>query len=165
MKGEMKLVPVALRVFAMPAPRTGSIEALSGYGRAAADGQEIHIRVQKKRAKSDPTYESEVLISREFDRGNYRFRVEGRMDGIFKQDVPRIEEIKTSFNVRELSYALSENPMGHPYCLQLQTYGYFYWLEHQVFPRLTFHLVSARNGDSLDLELTVDLPAYEKWLK
>jgi DNA excision repair protein ERCC-2 len=165
MKGEMKLISVALRDFALPVPRTGSIEAHSGYGRAAADGQEIHVRVQKKRAKSDPSYESEVPLSCEFDREGYRFRIDGRMDGLFRQDPPKIEEIKTSFNIRELARRLSENPLEHPYCLQLLTYGYFYRLEHRVVPGLSFHLVSTRNGESLDLELTLDLPAYEKWLE
>jgi DNA excision repair protein ERCC-2 len=87
------------------------------------------------------------------------------MDGIFRQDPPKIEEIKTSFNIRELARRLFDSPMDHPYCLQLQTYGYFYWLEHRVVPRLTFHLVSSRNGESVDLGLTLNFPAYENWLE
>ncbi|HEX9135959.1 MAG TPA: DEAD/DEAH box helicase, partial [Nitrospirota bacterium] len=161
----MKLVTVALRDFAVPVPRTGSIEAYSGYGRTAADGQEIHVRVQRKRAKSDPSYESEVMIRRSFDREGYRFQIDGRMDGIFRHDPPKIEEIKTGFNIRELAHRLSDSPLNHPYCLQLRTYGYFYWLEHRVVPTLTFHLVSSRNGESLSLETALDLPAYEKWLE
>lgn len=53
MLSPMKLITIPLRDFALPSPRTGSIEAHSGYGRAAADGQEIHRRVQKKRPKAD----------------------------------------------------------------------------------------------------------------
>ena len=33
----MKLITIPLRDFALPAPRTGSIEAHSGYGRQAAE--------------------------------------------------------------------------------------------------------------------------------
>ena len=55
--------------------------------------------------------------------------------------------------------------MDHPYGLQLQTYGYFYWREHQVIPRLSFHLVSSRSGEFEDLRLALDLPLYEKWLE
>jgi DNA excision repair protein ERCC-2 len=161
----MKLISIAIRDFALPVPRTGSIETHSGYGRAAADGQEIHARVQKRRAKSDPSYEGEVRISREFDEQGYRFQIDGRMDGIFRKDIPKIEEIKTGFDLRELSRRLLDNPMNHPYCLQLLTYGYFYWLEHRVVPELTFHLVSSRDGKSFDLEQTLDFPSYEKWLK
>jgi DNA excision repair protein ERCC-2 len=161
----VKLVTVALRDFALPVPRTGSIEAHSGYGRAAAEGREIHIRVQKKRARSDPSYESEVPLNCSFDREGYRFRIEGRMDGIFRQEPPKIEEIKTGFNIGELKSRLSEKPFGHPYCLQLQTYGYFYWLENRIVPKLTFHLVSSRSYESLDIEQELDNPAYEKWLE
>ncbi|GEM_PF-6001245 len=97
-----KRVTVPLTDFALPVPRTGSIEAHSGYGRAAAEGREIHVRVQRKRAKSDPLYQSEVPVSFLFDREAYQFRIDGRMDGIFRHDPPRIEEIKSSFNARVL---------------------------------------------------------------
>ena len=76
---DRKAIPIAIRDFALPAPRTGSIEAQSGYGRAASEGSEIHRRVQKKRAKTEASYEAEVPIVAEFDRGQYRLRVEGRM--------------------------------------------------------------------------------------
>src|SRR5512146_2898828 len=143
----LKLIPVALRDFALPVPRTGGIEAHSGYGRAAEEGREIHIRVQKKRAKSDPSYESEVRVSRSFDREGYRFRIDGRMDGIFRREPPWIEEIKTGFNVRELGRLLSENPLAHPYGLQLAAYGYFHWPEHKVVPGLFVRLVSTRGRE------------------
>jgi DNA excision repair protein ERCC-2 len=164
MKVKSKLVTVALRDFALPVPRTGSIEVYSGYGRAASEGQEIHVRAQKKRMRSDPSYEPEVSISHSFCRGPYLFQVDGRMDGIFRRDPPKIEEIKTSFNVREMAHRLVGNPLGHPYCLQLLTYGYFYWLNFNVLPELTLHLVSTRNREAQDLVCRLDLPAYERWL-
>jgi len=160
-----KLITIPLRDFALPAPRTGSIDAHSGYGRPAADGREIHVRVQKRRAASDASYQPEVPVSCLFDRGGYLFRVDGRMDGIFRGDPPKIEEIKSSFNIRELARRLADNPLDHPYCLQLQTYGYFYWREHRILPALSFHLVSTRSSDTEDLELAFDLPLYEKWLE
>ncbi|WP_232279001.1 ATP-dependent DNA helicase [Geotalea uraniireducens] len=161
----MKLITIPLRDFALPAPRTGSIEAHSGYGRPAADGQEIHVRVQRKRARADASYQAEVPVSSLFERDGYQFRIDGRMDGIFRHDPPKIEEIKSSFNIRELALRLADKPLDHPYCLQLQTYGYFYWRGHHVLPTLTFHLVSSRGGESEDLELQLDLPLYEKWLE
>lgn len=164
MQETLKTIVIPLREFALPVPRTGSIEAHSGYGRAAAEGREIHLLVQKKRAKSDPAYEAEVPINGEFQCGPYHFRIDGRMDGIFRRDPPTIEEIKTSANIRELSKRLVNDPLNHPYCLQLLTYGYFYWLEHRVIPTLSFHLVSTRNREADDLELTLDLALYERWL-
>jgi DNA excision repair protein ERCC-2 len=159
-----KLITISLHDFALPVPRSGSIEAHSGYGRAAADGREIHQRVQKKRAKADPLYQAEVPVSCLFDRDGYCFRVDGRLDGIFRHEHPRIEEIKSAFNVRELSRRLAGNPLDHPYGLQLQSYGYFHWREHQVSPELSFHLVSSRSGESENLDILLDLPLYEQWL-
>jgi DNA excision repair protein ERCC-2 len=161
----LKLITIPLRDFALPSPRTGSIEAHSGYGRASAEGQEIHLRVQKKRAKADPAYQAEVPVSAQFDRGGYRFRIDGRLDGIFRHDPPLIEEIKSGFAIRELARRLAGNLLEHPYSLQLLTYGYFYRRERGVIPRLSFHLVSTRNSESLDLPITLDLPLYEQWLE
>ena len=159
-----KLITIPLRDFAVPAPRTGSIEAHSGYGRSATDGIEIHTRVQRQRAKLDPLYQAEVPVSCRFERGGFSFRIDGRMDGIFRHDAPKIEEIKTTFSLRELSQRLSGNPLDHPYCLQLLTYGYFHWRDHQVLPNLSFHLVSSRNNYTDDIELVLDIPQYEQWL-
>ncbi len=164
MRAEPKLITIALRDLALPVPRTGSIEAHSGYGRATLTGQEVHARVQRRNAKSDPTYEPEVPVGREFERDGFRFRIEGRMDGIYRHNPPSIEEIKTSFDISELASRLSTNPLQHPYCLQLLTYGYFSWLEQRVLPHLTFHLVSTRNGESLDLACPLDVFSYEQWL-
>ena len=123
MPDALKLITVPLRDFAVPVPRTGSIEAHSGYGRSAAEGQEIHSRIQKKRSRTDPSYEPEVRVSRSFEREGYLFRIDGRMDGISRSDPAKIEEIKTAFNIRDLAQRLSQSPLEHPYCLQLLTYG------------------------------------------
>jgi DNA excision repair protein ERCC-2 len=164
MSVDPKAIPLAIRDLALPVPRTGSIEAHSGYGRAASEGREIHGRVQKKRAKADPSYEAEVEISAEFLRGQYRFCVEGRMDGIFRGDRPHIEEIKTAFSIAELAERLCADPYQHPYSLQLLSYGYFLYLREKALPRLTFHLVSTRNSRTQDIELALDIPHYEQWL-
>jgi DNA excision repair protein ERCC-2 len=128
------------------------------------DGIEIHTRVQKQRAKVDPLYQAEVAVSSLFERKGFSFRIDGRMDGIYRHDPPKIEEIKTTFSIRDLSHHLSGNPMEHPYCLQLLTYGYFHWRQYQVLPDLSFHLVSSRNNDTDDIKLTLDIPQYEQWL-
>src|ERR1700733_12250092 len=96
---DMKLISIAVRDFALPVPRVGSIESQSGYGRTATEGQEIHLRIQRLRAEADPSYQSEVKILSEFDRGDYRFQIGGRIDGLFATDPPKLEEIKSSFNI------------------------------------------------------------------
>jgi DNA excision repair protein ERCC-2 len=164
-QSRMKTITVPLRDFALSAPRTGSIEAHSGYGRQAAEGREIHLRVQKRRAKADPAYQAEVPVTCEFDREGYRFRIDGRMDGIFRHDPPLIEEIKSTFDIRELARRLALSPLDHPYSLQLRTYGYFYRREHGVLPKLAFHLVSTRSGQSEDMPIDLDIPLYEAWME
>ena len=165
MKAANDLINLAVGEFALPVPRTGSIEAHGGFGRASADGQEIHLRVQRKRVKADPLYQAEVQVSRILSRAGFRFQIGGRMDGIFRHESPLIEEIKSCFHAGELKRRLAGAPLEHPYCLQLLTYGYFYWLEHGLLPRLSFHLVSSRNGKGEDLSLQLDLESYEAWLE
>ena len=162
-----RTIPLAVRDFALPVPRVGSIEAHSGYGRAPTEGQAIHVQVQMRRQSSYSCYRPEVPVRQELARGGYPFQISGRIDGLFEAtppEVPRIEEIKTAFNLEELSAKLSNHPLTHPYCLQLRTYGYFFWLQNQVAPEIGFHLVSTRNGKSCDIRLELDIPEYEKWL-
>ena len=154
-----------VRDFALPVPRVGSIETHSGYGRAAEEGQEIHLWVQQRRSRENPDYEAEVRVTRDFEREEYVFSVGGRMDGFFPGETARIEEIKSTFNIRELSRKLNDAPDAHPYCLQLKTYGYFHWLETGKVPELNFHLVSTRNREFEDVKLTLDVPTYERWLE
>ena len=161
----MKEISISLVDFALPVPRSGHLEAPAGYGRAAVEGQEIHRRVQRRRAKADPLYQAEVPLSCVFDRQGFRFRIEGRMDGLFRQEPPHIEEIKSSFHLPELARRLAEQPLLHPYGLQLLSYGYFYWQAHQVLPTLSFHLVSTRSRASRNIELPFDPQAYELWLE
>jgi DNA excision repair protein ERCC-2 len=166
---ETKRIRISVREFALPSPRTGSIDSHSGYGRSALDGIEIHQQVQAKRKREDDLYEAEVKTARIFARGNYEFFVEGRIDGIFRHETPRIEEIKSSFNIRELARAIEErkSPEGwldHPYALQLLSYGYFHWKDHDAIPELSLHLVSSRNRETLDLGLELDVLAYESWV-
>ncbi|MGE3262002.1 MAG: ATP-dependent DNA helicase [Bacteriovoracia bacterium] len=159
----VKKVKISIGDFALPVPRRGSIEAHSGFGRASALGQEIHQRVQANRAKDHASYQAEVPISCEFERGGFIFEVSGRVDGFFGEKDPRIEEIKSSFSLKELSKRLRETP-DHPYCLQLKTYGYFHFLKTKQVPQLSFHLVSTRNWETEDMALRLDIEEYEKWL-
>lgn len=160
----MKKIGIGVTEFALPAPRKGSIDVYSGFGRGAQAGVKLHLFVQQKRLKEFPQYRAEVFTSHDFHYGDYIFEVAGRMDGFFDDPIPKIEEIKSNFNIFELHRRLRENQDEHPYCLQLKTYGYFHWLEHKKIPDLTIHLVSSRNGDTADFDLRLDLAKYEEWL-
>jgi DNA excision repair protein ERCC-2 len=161
-----RLIPLSVREFSLPVPRIGSIEAHSGYGRGSEEGQEIHLRVQASREKANANYRSEVAVRHTWERGGYRFLVGGRMDGLFESvggSAPHIEEIKSGFNLLELSEKLAEGSETHPYCLQLLTYGYIHWAQSGEMPRLSLHVVSSRTYDFRDVEIKLDVPAYEAW--
>ncbi|MBC7421209.1 MAG: ATP-dependent DNA helicase [Bdellovibrio sp.] len=160
----MKKVSLGVTEFALPAPRVGSIDVNSGYGRGTSTGSEIHLRTQALRIKLDPLYKAEIMISHTFERAGYRFEIGGRMDGFFDHAKPKIEEIKSSFNIHNLLRELKSNQATHPYCLQLKTYGYFYYLKNNKIPELNLHLVSSRNFEVVDLLLKFDLNDYEAWL-
>ena len=160
----MKKIALSIRDFALPVPRIGSIEANSGFGRSAQEGQEIHLDVQGRRKKQDPLYDAEVTVSRSFARDGFEFTIGGRIDGLFRHSVPKIEEIKTSFSAKELKNRLLHSGMNHPYVLQLLTYGYFYSLDHDTVPLLSFHLVSSRSREAENMEVTLDLKEYETWM-
>lgn len=166
---QKKRIPVSVVDFARPVPMRGSIDALSGFDNSAAMGQLIHERVQAERVgEFGDEYQPEVVLSHEFETEDYIFQVGGRLDGLFsvspRRAKPLIEEIKTTFRLEELRKRLRQNADEHPYCLQLKTYGYLYWLAHKVQPELRFHLVSTRNSLALQLELGLHIESYEAWL-
>lgn len=161
---KLKKVSISVTEFAVPAPRRGSIDAYSGFGRSQQMGIELHQRVQAIRMKTSSRYQAEVLAQHDIPFGDYVFEINGRMDGFYSGDNPKIEEIKSSFNIFELSKRVRDVGIDHPYCLQLLTYGYFFWLKNQKKPELNLHLISSRNFESLDVELELDIPEYEHWL-
>lgn len=166
----MKTVRLAVTEFATPSPLKGSIDVLSGFGKSSEIGLEIHQEVQAARARAHSNYQSEVQLTHTFEAGGFEFEVSGRVDGLFEKTkseagAPRIEEIKSAFNSYELQKRLRDSSLEHPYELQLLTYGYFYWLQNAIAPELSFHLVSTRNREVLDLPVALDVSAYESWLE
>jgi DNA excision repair protein ERCC-2 len=164
-----KKVSLGVTEFAIPSPLRGSIDVLSGFGRASEVGIEIHQQVQAMRAIRHETYRAEVQMSQTFESEEFCFEVGGRVDGIFEQKeagaLVKIEEIKTTFNIFELQKRLRDGGDEHPYVLQLRSYGYFYWLKNGVAPELSFHLVSTRNREAFDLSIALDIVGFESWLK
>jgi DNA excision repair protein ERCC-2 len=155
--------------FALPCPRKGSIDIYSGFGRASALGIKLHQQIQAQRIKDFPGYQAEALISQPFVSGDFTFEVGGRMDGYFSGGtggggIPKIEEIKSNFNIFELMRRLKDAGADHPYCLQLRTYGYMHWLKNGEVPDLVLHLASTRNGESIDYSLNLEIKEYEAWL-
>lgn len=168
----MKKVFLDAREFALPVPREGSIETNSGYGAPPLNGQEIHLIIQKKRKKEWSDYTAEKKLSRTFEKSPYAFIISGRVDGFkenFKENlkegsIPLLEEIKTAFDIDELFHKL-KNTSNHPYILQLKTYGYIYYLNHNILPDLQLLLVSSRHYRTKNFPVKLDLQSYESWLE
>lgn len=155
---------IAVREFALPVPRRGSIEALSGFGPLLEHGIEAHCRVQAMRRELDPGYQPEVAIAHAFVTGQYSFRVSGRIDGFSPGPSPFVEEIKSAFDIDGLERRLEEQP-DHPYLLQLKTYAYMLHLRDGVAPRCQMTLVSLRTQKiTAEIEVAYDRATYEAWL-
>lgn len=159
----MRTVYLAITDFALPVPRTGSIETHSGYGPLPQTGQELHLLIQRERHAQYTEFQSEVAVSHTFQTAKNRFVVSGRMDGFYARLNPRIEEIKTAFNADELAKRLSQNE-NHPYRLQLQTYAYLHWLKTDKIAETVLHVVSSRTGEGVDVEIPFSPTQYEEWL-
>lgn len=160
----MKTIQIAVREFALPVPRKGSIEVHSGYGYLPLTGDEAHREVQQRRASTISKYKTEQRISHSFERGDYTFVVSGRIDGLIDSAPPYIEEIKTAFNVQALHEKLRDDPQ-HPYCLQVLTYAYIYKIQNSVVPACGLHLASYAVRKEFDLPIILNVSEYESWLE
>lgn len=161
----MKTIKLSVQEFAIPTPMSGSISPGGGLAPNLMKGIELHQSHQKQQKKSNSDYVAEKKISHKFERSNWIFSVEGRMDGFVPGVLPLIEEIKTSTSIKELGSILRSNPLSHSYGLQLMTYGYFYWLQFAIWPELQFTLISTRERKSDEFKIHFDQSLYEAWLK
>lgn len=152
-----------MRDFALPAPRSGSIETHSGYGPLPQQGSELHALVQQARAAADPHFVAEHPLAHTFHTDKLDIRVAGRVDGFFANAEPLFEEIKSAFDAAELLRRLAEQP-SHPYRLQLQTYAYIHFKATGVPPLCRLTVISSRTRAETSLDFELDITAYELWL-
>jgi DNA excision repair protein ERCC-2 len=157
-------IPIAVRDFGLPAPRTGSIEVHSGYGATTEQGVEIHVAIQAERSRQIEGYAAEVPLAHVFTIGKLSFRVGGRIDGIVPGNPPILEEIKSALDAEGLARRLEASP-DHPYRLQLQTYAYLYKERHGVVPVLRMIVVSTRTrARVVEMPVEYETARYEAWL-
>ncbi len=164
----VKTIALGVREFALPVPRLGSIELHSGYGPLPISGQEIHEQFLQSRKKEIAGYQTELRLKRSFERQEYKIVVAGRVDGFYRDGsdsnaLECLEEVKTDFNNQLLAKMLGANSQ-HPYCLQLKTYGYLYYLEYGTIPDLRMLAVSIRDKSFETIVLSLALQEYEEWL-
>lgn len=159
------VIKVPITEFAVPVPRTGSIEVNSGYGLLSQDAPESHYAIQKQRIESVVGYRPEVRVNHSAKSGKFSFAISGRADGVYEHGSTLvIEEIKTAIDIKQLAQRLREDRY-HPYCLQLRTYGYFLMndMKLESEPRLKFLLASLCDGSSMEVEIALDRADFEAW--
>ena len=156
-------IRLSVREFALPVPRTGSIDAYSGLSGQQELGIEIHQEVQRERARElGDLYHPEHPIAGVVDSGKWRIEIVGRMDGLILDDIPTLEEIKSTHDIKELKRRLHSR---HPYLLQLRTYGYLHFKATGQRPNLNLVLVSSRTRKWDEMEVDLDLPDLEIWVE
>lgn len=158
----MRKILIDVRTFAIPVPLVGHIETHSGYGRLPMNGQDLHQMIQRRRLRDNESYSIEKSLARTFVAEDYEFVISGRVDG-FADDPPLIEEIKSCFDTEDLRAKLLTQEQ-HPYLWQLRTYGYFYFKETGIIPKLQFVLISSRTFRTSEIEISLDVDKYETWL-
>ena len=132
---QIKEIKIPVRDFAQPARRSGSLDAFSGFGFSQEIGSELHRLIQNRSLKEIESYQKEVHVSHDFEKGPYKFIVSGRIDGLIdKPSRPIIEEIKATFSLEGLKEVLEKSGGEHPYLLQVKTYAYLYHLKHKKNP-------------------------------
>jgi DNA excision repair protein ERCC-2 len=158
-----KIIKLGIADFAMPVPQHGSIDIYSGLYKPQEKGIQLHQDLQKQLHKKFTNYESEIFITRRFEKDNYEFILSGRIDGMYQEEnSSRIEEIKSAFHLGKLAKILQEDK-DHPYCLQLKTYGYLHWLETAKIPLLNFYLLSSRQKKFEVVPVVFDQASVELW--
>ena len=98
--------------------RTRAIEGTIAHGKLQSDNEKIYVE-----------YEKEVKMEGEFDYGDILLLVEGRADGIIKENSEVIiEEIKSTY--RDLLYIEEDYNLLH--WAQSKFYGYFYCKDNNL---------------------------------
>lgn len=166
---DVQTISLGVRDFALPIPRSGSIETHSGYGPLPITGQEVHDEFLRKRKAALTAYQTELRIKHTFSQDGYQIAVNGRVDGVASRlnsgfDNVCLEEVKTDFNAEALARALRANPQ-HPYCMQLRMYGYMYWLEHNYIPAMQLLVVSIRDQSFETVLIELNIEEFESWLR
>ena len=93
---------------------------------AMQEGSRVHRKIQRRMGAS---YHAEVSLKIEIPRENYQFVIEGRADGIIKEEMITIDEIKGIY--MDLSYL--EEPVG-VHLAQAKCYAYMYAQQESFAP-------------------------------
>lgn len=158
----MKTVKLAIKDFATPIIRKGDL-AKEGGIMASDLGIEQHTKIQSRLIKTE-NYEKEYALSESFISDKYKFTLRGRIDGLFTDDTPIIEEIKCSFSIKRLKAKIEEDD-EHPYKLQTLTYAHIYYLKTGILAKTRIRLVSLRDSKEELVNIDYSPTIFSKWMK
>lgn len=153
--------------------RCGSLDNRYLGKNRALEGTYAHQKLQASNEEFYSDYEKEVKLETRFHRGNISINVEGRVDGIIKENGNIIiEEIKST--KREL-YSIDEN-YNNLHWLQGMFYGYMYCEKHSldnIIIRLSYYNIETNEVKSFEKEYTSNsldsiineiIDSYYKWV-
>ncbi|WP_053956743.1 ATP-dependent DNA helicase [Inediibacterium massiliense] len=114
--------------------RSGDLDTSFRSMTRAVEGTKAHQKVQNSK---DENYEAEVTLKHKFEYKDYRFLIEGRADGIIKENTSIcIDEIKSTTKPLEM---IDEN-YNEVHWAQAKCYAYIYALQNEL--------------DKIDVQLT-----------
>jgi DNA excision repair protein ERCC-2 len=122
----MKDLRISVKSLVKHALRAGDLLLDVWEPKVNLEGIRAHQRIQKSRPDE---YSSEVRVSRQFLKGDFKVEIQGRIDGVFQYpDQTIIEEIKTTAQ----SLDQLETHQGHLHWGQAKVYAYLYCEDHAL---------------------------------
>ena len=165
--------PVCLSVteFVTPLERSGSLFAGKSSGGSQVElwqGQQAHIKVQKRLQQVYASYQKEVAIAGTLTFSTpHPLEVGGRIDGLYTDDfgTVTVDEIKSTRSPRALAEVLKRDDT-HPYIRQLQMYGYLHQLKTNRQVKLSMRVVDIFDPEK---EIVINVPfqfeVFELWVE
>lgn len=161
-KRKRSKLTLAVRDFALPLRRHGSLGS-SNFSSLPIDlGQEIHQLIQA-RLLEEGGYQAEYPLQTGLRGENHDLQIRGRADGFFEADPPLLEEIKSSFGLPSLKQALHEEA-DHPYILQVKVYAYIFHQRTGRVPTIRLRLVDSRSFQEELWPVAYDPEEFENWV-
>lgn len=146
------------------AAASGSLNLVSLGDLRGELGREVHQEYQSAQCRAFPGYRAEAPLACELEVDGYRVTVQGRMDGVYRDEAGWVvEEVKSRLGPVEASEGSTVVPA---HLLQLKVYVHLWMKTHaadEVRGRLV--IISCSDRSSHRLEVESDGPAMDRFLE
>lgn len=163
----MKRLKISVTDFAQKNQMVGDIDETASVAQVSTElGMEIHREIQDRRMQEFADYQREIALEgRLQETDGVSIHISGRMDGLWTEgEMTVIEEIKSSMNVRKLLRAI-EDEREHPYVLQVKLYGWLFWKQRGIIPRLQLLIVAAGSREEQVMPIHFDPYKFTDWVE